>query len=81
MGGGDGRITDLGRAGRIQLSALLIVRPFEGRRLRQHPVPQIEPEAWHPQIADEPWESQIERASVPSPVFAPRQNQPTPGNG
>ena len=54
------------------------MRPFEGRRLRQHPVPQIEPEAWHPQIADEPWESQIERASVPSPVFAPRQNQPDP---
>ena len=44
----------------------LRVHPFEGHRLRQHPVPQIEPEAWHPQIDDEPWESQIERASVPA---------------
>ena len=48
---------------------------FEGHRLRQHlaqhlcPAPQIEPETLHLEIDDEPWESQIERASVPLPLF------------
>jgi len=48
------------------------VRPFEGRRLRRHPAPQIEPETLHPEIGDEPWESQIERASVQLLLFVPR---------
>jgi len=26
----------------------------------------------HPEIDDDPWESQIERASVPLPLFVPR---------
>ena len=48
------------------------MRPFEGRHLRRHRAPQIEPETLHPEIGDEPLESQIERASVPSPLFVPR---------
>ena len=52
------------------------MRPL--RRLRHHPAPQIEPETLHPQIDDEPWESQIERASVPLPLIVPKRDEEEP---
>ena len=46
--------------------------PIRPRPRCRHPAPQIEPETLHPEFDDEPWESQIERASVPLPLFVPR---------
>ena len=33
--------------------AVVVVPPLQGRRLRHHPAPQIEPETLHPEIDDE----------------------------